>query len=518
MVDSIDAHLSDLSAAGSPTDRFLRCIPREFARRHLVLSAGESDGVESLLVAASTPPWIAGNVALALSCEVRTYEIDGEEIALRIDRAYDHAESKHAGGQTNGGETRDTAATDALLGESRAEADAARVLKDLDRDLLRIDGKGPVIRLVDAVLFEALSRRASDVHVQPLADRTLVRYRVDGVLFDVRELPVSLASAVISRIKVMAQMDVAERSAPQDGRATVTIGAGPSGRSIDLRVSTLPSSHGERAVIRLLDTAKGLKLVDLSELGMPGPVRAAFEERCGRAHGIVLVTGPTGSGKTTTLYATLRLLAQPTPGKLSGELNIMTIEDPIEYELSTAGLAVSQTQTNIKKGLSFASGLRHILRQDPDIVMVGEIRDAETARMALQASLTGHLVLSTLHTNDAATAVTRLFDLGIEPYLVGASLSAVLAQRLLRRVHQPCAGKGCEQCAGSGYSGRIGVFELLHISEAVRRLVTCGAGEQIIREAARQEGMRTLQEEGHRLVEERLTTQAEFLRIMQGIE
>lgn len=500
----------------NPSERFIRTIPKEFARRHLIVSEGETDSGESLAISASTPAWIPQNVGRALGVQVTSRVEDAELIALWVDRAYQnaHAEESASAGDIGSGSTEE------LLDSSRADEDAARVLRDLDRDLLNVDGKGPVIRLVDAILFDALTRRASDVHVQPLGDRTLVRYRVDGVLFDVRQLPATLASAVISRVKVMAQMDVAERAAPQDGRASVTIGGrrDERPRAIDLRVSTLPSNHGERAVIRLLDTVRGRRLADLASLGMPESVRLGFEERCGRAHGIVLVTGPTGSGKTTTLYAMLRSLAEPAPGKAGGEYNIMTIEDPIEYELSAAGLAVSQTQTNPKRGLTFANGLRHILRQDPDIVMVGEIRDAETARMALQASLTGHLVLSTLHTNDAATAVTRLFDLGIEAYLVGASLSAVLAQRLLRRVHSSCDGLGCEACLRSGYSGRIGVFELLAVTDRVRQLVTAGAGEQEIRQCAREDGMRTLQEEAQGLIDGRFTTPSEVRRVMQGIE
>ncbi|MBZ0173266.1 MAG: GspE/PulE family protein, partial [Phycisphaerales bacterium] len=338
----------------------------------------------------------------------------------------------------------------------------------------------------------------------------------------VRETPTKLTAPIVSRIKVMGRMDIAERRIPQDGRATVTIG---SGRSVDLRISTLPTSYGERAVLRLLDVGHGPGLDDLASLGMPPEVERAFLCCAGRTSGIVLVTGPTGSGKTTTLYTTLRWLATRAdpldargPRKLDGgDLNIMTIEDPIEYELATAGLAISQAQVNTKKGVTFASGLRHILRQDPDVIMVGEIRDAETARIAIQASLTGHLVFSTLHTNDAATAVTRLLDLGVEPYLVASSVSAVLAQRLLRLKHQACNGEGCETCFRSGYSGRTAIFELISIDDPVRELITKGSSASLIRHHVRSRGVRGLEQEGESLVEAGRTTRAELERVVGGL-
>ncbi|MEK6701645.1 MAG: GspE/PulE family protein [Planctomycetota bacterium] len=492
----------------APSGEFLARVPRELCRRHLVIGAGRRDGAELLRVGSSTPPWIPGNVAVAIGLPVQVAFDEPDAIARDVDRHYPASQSAEADGGTAD-----------LTGEEDAQAEAAKLLSEADRDLLRIEGKGPVVRLVDLILFDALSRKASDVHIQPLADRTLVRYRLDGVLHDVRDLAAVLAASVVTRIKVMSRMDVAERGAPQDGRATVTIGSGARGtpRSIDLRVSTLPTSYGERAVIRLLDNSRDQHLIDLAQIGMDATLQAALVERLNRAHGIVLVTGPTGSGKTTSLYASLRLIATPDKGKASGEYNIMTIEDPIEYELSTVGIAVSQTQVNLKKGLTFATGLRHILRQDPDVVMVGEIRDEETARIAMQASLTGHLVLSTLHTNDAASAVTRLVDLGIEPYLVSASLSAVLAQRLVRRVHSECSGAGCEGCLNSGYRGRFGVFEMLTVTDRVRELISSSAGEQTIRQTAQALGMRTLMEEGRRLAELGTTTMTEVQRVIQGI-
>ncbi len=488
-----------------PSENFLRLIPRDFARQHLLLSAGNDGERERLLIAHRTNPAAVFNVGVRLGVPVETEPLADEDLAARIDAAY-------AGIDRSPADPSETTPDD--LG-----ADVERLLHLADRDLLSTEGKGPVVKLVDALLFEALTRCASDVHVQPLADRTLVRYRLDGVLQTVRELPVRLTAPVVSRIKVMGRMDIAERRIPQDGRATVSIGAG---RAVDLRISTLPTSYGERAVLRLLDVGTGPGLGDFHTLGMPGAVEQEFLSSAGRTSGIVLVTGPTGSGKTTTLYTTLRWLAtrEGTSGRRpldGGDLNILTIEDPIEYELSTVGLAISQAQVNTKKGVTFASGLRHILRQDPDVIMVGEIRDAETARIAIQASLTGHLVFSTLHTNDAATAVTRLLDLGVEPYLVASSVSAVLAQRLLRLSHPACQGAGCDACLRSGYSGRTAIFELIVIDDAVRDLITGGASAAAIRRHIRDRGVRGLEQEGQTLVAAGRTTQAELERVVGGL-
>ena len=489
----------------SPSEVFLRLIPRDFARQHLLLSAGNDGERELLLASKRSNPAAVFNVGVRLETPIETTVLSDEELASRIDSAY-------AGVERPPSATPEDA-------PSEIDADVERLLQLADRDLLSTEGKGPVVKLVDALLFEALTRNASDVHVQPLADRTLVRYRLDGVLQTVRELPVKLTAPVVSRIKVMGRMDITERRVPQDGRATVTIG---SGRSVDLRISTLPTSYGERAVLRLLDAGMGPGLGDFHTLGMPESVEREFLAAAGRTSGIVLVTGPTGSGKTTTLYTTLRWLAtrDGLNGRRSldgGDLNILTIEDPIEYELSTVGLAISQAQVNTKKGVTFASGLRHILRQDPDVIMVGEIRDAETARIAIQASLTGHLVFSTLHTNDAATAVSRLLDLGVEPYLVASSLSAVLAQRLLRLTHAPCGGVGCEACLHSGYSGRTAIFELISIDDPVRELITGGASASVIRRHVRGLGVRGLEQEGEALVEAGRTAKAELERVVGGL-
>jgi general secretion pathway protein E len=369
------------------------------------------------------------------------------------------------------------------------------------------------VQLVDRLLLDALRRNASDLHVQPLAERTLVRYRVDGVLHTAQELSPEVSLAVVSRIKVMGRMDIAERRVPQDGRATVTVGDAAKAPTVDLRISTLPTSYGERAVVRLLSNEQGQWRLGFDELGMPDETQRLYLEAAGRSHGMLLVVGPTGSGKTTTLYTTLRRLA--THGERGGgELNITTVEDPIEYELSTVGLAISQTQVNAKKGVTFLSGLRYILRQDPDVIMVGEIRDSETARIAIQASLTGHLVFSTLHTKDAVGTVLRLIDLGVEPYLLTESLSAVLAQRLVRRRHVACNGDGCAACFQTGLCGRIGIFELLPMTAAVAELIASARPRTELLHAAQTAGMRTLAEEGDRLVRERVTTATEVRRVV----
>ena len=511
--------------AANVSERFIELIPRDFAREHLIVSIGDgaSDAAErseseQLAVAEQTDPAAIFNIGVHLDRSVLATVADGALIAQVIDAAYGRK-----GGSVS-------AEDDELESSQIDSTEIDQLIKEADKDLLSTSGKGPVVRLVDAILFDALARSASDVHLQPLPTKTLVRYRLDGVLHTMRDVTQGITNAVISRIKVMGRMDIAERRVPQDGRASVTIGQTNAnvgrqseqspmgdlgGRSIDLRISTLPTSYGERAVIRLLDTTQ--QLCELHALGMPADMRERYLACATRTNGIILVTGPTGSGKTTTLYSTLRCIG-------SSESNIMTIEDPIEYELSSISqsnsthreITISQSQINPRKGVTFATGLRHILRQDPDVIMVGEIRDLETARIAIQSSLTGHLVFSTLHTNDAASAVSRLVDLGIEPYLVSASLSAVLAQRLVRTLHDECGGKGCDACFETGFKGRIGLYELLVINESLRELIAAGSVVTDIRNAARDTGMRSLVEEGQRLVREKRTTVSEVKRVADG--
>jgi general secretion pathway protein E len=478
---------------------FLACVPRDFARDHGILSLGTEAGEELLGVCADSDQMVIWNVGVRLGRAVRTRLCAREALQQAVDAAYEKAAARPEGAEPPGGEAGIVIAT--------AEEDIDRLLAEADRDLLSSDGKAPLVRLLDRLLFAAVSAGASDLHLQPAAAHLLVRQRIDGVLDQGRQLPIALVKPLLSRIKVMGRMDVAERLVPQDGRTTLHIGE----RTVDVRISTIPTAYGERAVLRLLDTSKQLFVME--SLGMPEHLSAGFLAAARRASGIILVTGPTGSGKTTTLYATLRSLD-------AIERNVMTIEDPIEYELSSLGVPISQSQVNTRKGITFANGLRHVLRQDPDVIMVGEIRDAETARMAIQASLTGHLVFSTLHTNDALSAVTRLVDLGVEPYLVAASLSTVLAQRLVRTVCSACGGpgtlgcSGCARCGGSGFKGRTGIFELLTVDESVRTAIADGATLAGLRAATRAQGMRTLGDEGAALIAAGRTVASEIERVI----
>ena len=394
-------------------------------------------------------------------------------------------------------------------------------------DLLDSGAQAPVIRMINALLLQALRERASDLHFEPYEARSVVRFRVDGVLRDVLEPPRALHAALVSRVKIMASLDIAEKRLPQDGRIALKLGD----KQVDVRVSTLPTGPGERVVLRLLD--KDSAQLDLTALGMSEATLAAVDRLIREPHGIVLVTGPTGSGKTTTLYAALSRLPR-------GTLNMMTVEDPVEYALDGVG----QTQVNPKIDLDFARALRAILRQDPDIIMIGEIRDLETAQIAVQASLTGHLVLATLHTNDAASAVTRLADMGVEPYLLASSLLGVLAQRLVRTLCPACrdarradararrncspssacrrrlplyAPAGCAECNDTGYRGRTGVYELIVVDDAMRRLIHDRAPEHALRAAAARAGTTSLRRDGARWLADGTTSLAELVRVSRAM-
>jgi type IV pilus assembly protein PilB len=404
-----------------------------------------------------------------------------------------------------------------------AEVEIVQDQEDDQQDLEQMAGQSPVIKFVNFLISNAIHEGVSDIHIEPKKKLTRIRYRIDGVLFDTKQAPMRMHPAIVSRIKIMANLDISERRLPQDGKISVIVG----GRAVDLRVSTLPTNNGEKVVIRLLDSTSIIR--GLEQLGMEPNVTKVFGEQVVLPHGILLVTGPTGSGKSTTLYSSLC--------QMDGDrLNISTVEDPVEYELDFC----NQVQVNEKVGMTFASALRSLLRQDPDIVMIGEIRDNETARIAVQAALTGHLVLSTLHTNDAASSITRLVNIGIDAYLIAASLNAVLAQRLVRKICQDCRepyqvpdsmqqytqragidpeqlfhGVGCDNCRGSGYVGRVGIYELLVVDEVFRDMINKDASVNNMRRSFQASGAATLFDDGTEKIKQGLTTMEEVLRVTE---
>ena len=464
-------------------------LPYAYAKaQHLLLECGASARV--LWTSPATPREAVAEV-------LRMHEVDSIEweddapLQQRVSTAYAAGESSAA----------------AVVGEVESAADLSRLLQELPavEDLLEAADDAPIIRMLNALLTQAARDGASDIHIEPYERHSVVRFRVDGTLREVVQPHRALHAALISRLKIMAELDIAEKRLPQDGRMALRIGA----RAVDVRVSTLPSAHGERAVLRLLD--KSASRFTLPDLGMSGALLARFEALVRQPNGIVLVTGPTGSGKSTTLYAALQTLDTTTT-------NVLTVEDPIEYELPGIG----QTQVHPKIDLTFASALRAILRQDPDVIMIGEIRDYETAQIAIQASLTGHLVLATLHTNDAVSAVTRLTDMGVEPFLLSSSLLGVLGQRLVRKLCTACQRRdaegrwhpvGCAACNHSGYKGRTGIFELMVADAALRELIHGRAAQARLSEAALAAGMRTMHDDGQRLVDLGLTAPEELLRV-----
>ncbi|MEO8241421.1 MAG: type II secretion system ATPase GspE [bacterium] len=481
-------------------------LPYGFARdRSVVLEAG-ADGLVCVYSPA-TPPQALIEVLRVAGAATRLVALDAAGFAERLARAY-----------------RDTAseASDAAgaSGDLASLADSAAVVDDL----LDQSDDSPVIRLINALLLEAIRERASDIHIETLEKRLVVRFRVDGVLREVLSPRRALAPMLVSRIKIMAQLDIAERRLPQDGRVSLRVG----GHEVDVRVSTLPSQHGERVVMRLLD--KGSAQFGLGRLGMSARDAEVFAGLLGRPDGMLLVTGPTGSGKTTTLYAALDALNKP-------GVNIITVEDPIEYALEGIG----QTQVNARTDLTFARGLRAILRQDPDVIMVGEIRDRETAQVAVEAAMTGHFVLSTLHTNTAIGAVARLVDMGVERFLLAPMLAGVVAQRLVRSLCPECRradhateqdarllggalevgapvwrAEGCVECGGNGYSGRTGVYEVVAINRVMQSLIHEGASEADLVAEARRQGPSLLQD-GARLIREGMTTVEEVARVAQEV-
>jgi general secretion pathway protein E len=464
-------------------------LPYAFAKANHVLL--EDDGEQLVLWAAEqTSPSALAEVTRLFA--VRRFEREAEStLGQRIAEAY-------AGGEGSAA---------AVMGEVESGVDLSRMMQDLPavEDLLEAADDAPIIRMLNALLTQAAKDGASDIHIEPYERSSSVRFRVDGSLREVVQPNRALHAALISRLKIMAELDIAEKRLPQDGRISLRIG----GRAIDVRVSTLPSAHGERAVLRLLDKTESK--FSLEGLGMSGDVLAGFSRLIQQPHGIVLVTGPTGSGKTTTLYASLQRVDTATT-------NVLTVEDPVEYELPGIG----QTQVNPKIDLTFAKALRAILRQDPDVIMIGEIRDFETAQIAIQASLTGHLVLATVHTNDAVSSVTRLTDMGVEPFLLSSSLLGTLAQRLVRKLCVHCKRQGddghwhpvgCGECGHTGYKGRTGVYELMVVEDRMASLIHTRAAESKLFVQAEVNGLKSMREDGERLIVEGVTSREEVLRV-----
>ena len=513
------AHALELPYLPSLSDRlvpddFVSNVPVGFARNYALVAVGRENGVMRVATAFPLETHPMDDLASMVQCELEPVLAPRAEITSLINRAY----KNKAAGLVD--ETMEGLREDDILKEAAAIDDS--------EDLLATANKAPIIRLVNMILFNALKMRASDVHFQPFPDRLQVRYRIDGVLYDMEAPPKKVQDAILSRLKVQAGMDIAERRMPQDGRATVKIGDS----DVDIRISAVPTNHGERIVLRLLD--KSARLYGLEEIGLESDNLRKVEQYINYQHGIILVTGPTGSGKSTTLYAALQRVN-------SSQENVITLEDPIEYHIA----GISQIQINEKKGLTFAKGLRHLLRQDPDIMMVGEIRDVETARIAIQAALTGHLVYSTLHTNDAASTMTRLVDIGIESYLVASSVICVIAQRLVRQICPTCRaeqeptveelrdlkainlsidafpngklfhGAGCPSCFNTGYIDRTGIYEVMPVDEILKDQIMDRKSASVIKKSAIERGLRTLRMDGAQKVLHGVTTPAEVLRVTQ---
>ncbi len=490
---------------------YVNKLPINFAKRYQLLPV-ETHGA-TVVVATADPSQLGplDDVRALLRKNVQVVVAPGPVIVDAINRIYDAASNT---------------ASDLMEGLDEDRLEMMATDFEETQDLLDADEEAPIIRLVNSVLFQAVKDRASDIHIEPFERDLMVRFRIDGILYDIISPPKRFQPVITSRIKIMAGMNIAEKRLPQDGRIRIKL----AGKEVDIRASSVPTAFGERVVMRLLD--RSATILQLDELGLNGHKLEMIDTLIHQSHGIILVTGPTGSGKTTTLYAGLSRIN-------STDKNIITIEDPIEYQLHGVG----QIQVNPKIELTFAGGLRSILRQDPDVIMVGEIRDAETAKIAIQAALTGHLVFSTLHTNDSCGAITRLIEMGIEPFLVASSVIAVMAQRLLRRVCPSCRepyrpsveemrqlgvssddleghqvyrpGPGCADCKQTGYRGRLGIHELLVIDDEVRNLTMKSADSSSIRRVAAAKGMNSLREDGAAKVLAGQTTIEEVLRVTQ---
>ncbi len=483
-------------------------LSSRFIRENRIIPLELTNNVLKVLMADPSGDEVIDALRVALNADVQVYSGEGRMIDEYIDRYY-------------GQDTQDINKMienidDRGLDLTDERGEDVGHLKDLASE-------APIIKLVNLLIARALESRASDIHIEPFDDELIIRYRIDGVLHNVETAPKRLQAAIVSRIKIMAKLNIAERRLPQDGRIRIKV----SDREIDLRVSTIPVLYGESIVMRILD--KESIVIDLDRLGFSDDTLAQFEQLIQKPNGIILVTGPTGSGKTTTLYGALDKINSP-------DRKIITVEDPVEYQLK----GINQIQVKPQIGLNFADALRHIVRQDPDVIMIGEIRDLETAEIAVQSALTGHLVFSTLHTNDAPSAITRLMDLGVESFLLSSTIRGILAQRLVRVICPHCRekdpsaanreelalfgigadadlyrGKGCEKCTFTGYYGRTGVFELLAVDDEFRRLILRNADANELRQTARRHGMKTLLEDGAAKVRGGMTTSSEVFRVTQ---
>jgi general secretion pathway protein E len=491
--DQLGLPLITIEGAAPPTAPELEGLSHRFLRQSRAYPVSLADNVLTVAMADPLDFETAGAFRAFSGMEIRTVLASEADILDAIERHY--AESERP-----------------ALAEG-LDADAEASLEHL-RDMA---SEAPVIRLVNAMIGDAIEKRASDIHIEPFDKEFRVRFRIDGVLFNQEPPPRELKAAIISRLKLMAKLNIAERRLPQDGRIKIKV----LGREVDLRVSTLPTLYGESVVMRLLDRSTG-DFYDLRRLGFDDRMLSRMEHFVKMPHGIFLVTGPTGSGKSTTLYSALKLINLP-------DKKIITIEDPVEYQMD----GINQIHVNPTIGLTFAAGLRHIVRQDPDVIMVGEIRDKETADIAIRAALTGHLVFSTLHTNDAPSAITRLVDMGVENYLITSSVVAVLAQRLVRVICESCKvkagmalspegelvqtwkGTGCAECGGRGYLQRMGIFEMMEINDEIRKMIVNGDDASVLTRAARRNGMRSLREDGWIKIEQGTTTVDEVLRVTQ---
>ena len=490
---------------GEIEQEVLAVIPHDTARQYGVVPLYLSDGGVHLLALDPFNSSIIDDLTFALNLEISIVVCDPVQVSALLDHYYGQEQSS----------------MDDLFGD--VGLDQFENLDDTkEGDLVDAANETPIIRFVNLVLQQAIRAKASDIHFEPFEDEFRIRYRVDGALYEMSPPPKSLALPVISRVKVISELNIAEHRIPQDGRIKMTI----EGRAVDLRVSTLPTQFGESVVLRVLD--KSAVNLDLDNLGLPENVKTGIRGAVRRPNGIFIVTGPTGSGKTTTLYSALREVNEL-------DTKILTAEDPVEYEIE----GIMQVPVNHQVGLDFARALRAFLRQDPDKIMVGEIRDIETARIAVQASLTGHVVLSTLHTNDAPGAITRLIDMGLEPFLLSASLEFILAQRLVRKICSSCKqefdpknemlqnlglsrndlgdrkfyfGSGCEACSNGGYRGRTGLFEMIKVGDTFRELINSGAATLVLKQKAIEQGMRTLREDGLRSIFDGETTVEEVLK------